>query len=89
MSTMRYRRFLAWTIPACVVWATVWVSFGTAAGQGYRQIADQLHGASYLFAAAIALFATLTWLLKRVMQRREERHMVERGDGDANTFEPD
>lgn len=89
MSTMRYRRFLAWTIPACVVWATIWVSFGTVAGQGYRQAADQLHGASYVFVAAIALFVTASWLLRRVMQRREERHMVKPGDGDANTIDPD
>jgi len=89
MSGMRYRRFLAWTVPACVVWTTAWVSFGAVAGQSYRDLADQLHGASFVFVAAIALFVLATWLLKRAIQLREGRHMLEPGDGDPNTMDPD
>ena len=31
MSGMRYRTFLAWTAPACIVWAALYVSVGQAA----------------------------------------------------------
>ena len=31
MSTMRYRRFIAWTLPACLIWATAYVTVGATA----------------------------------------------------------
>jgi membrane protein DedA with SNARE-associated domain len=29
MSTMRYRKFMAWTVPACVIWAFAYVTVGS------------------------------------------------------------
>lgn len=73
MSRMRYRTFLAWTVPACVVWTLAYVSVGAAAAGGYRTLSDQLHFAGYLFVAVIAAFAVVVVLVKRWLTRREAR----------------
>lgn len=65
MSRMPYRTFLAWTVPACVVWTLAYVSVGAAAAGGYRMLSDRLHVAGYLFVAVIALFVLVVVLVKR------------------------
>jgi len=76
MSPMRYRRFLAWTAPACVVWATIYVSVGTFAAGGYRELSEKLHFAAYLFFAVIVLFVIVIVVAKKLIERREARHMT-------------
>lgn len=80
MSGFSYRRFLAWTAPACTIWAIAYVSVGAAAAGTYRELSDRLHYAGYLFAGVIAAFLLLAYLAKRLIQRREARHM----HGDAH-----
>ena len=75
MSTMRYRKFLAWTVPACVLWAAAYVSVGWFAAGSYRQLSTQLHSAGYLFAGIIAVFFVIVVLVKRGITRAEARHM--------------
>lgn len=75
MSTMRYRKFIAWTAPACIVWATAYVSVGWLAAGSYRQLASELHYAGYLFAAVIAVFLVVVVLVKNLLTRAEARHM--------------
>ena len=87
MSTMSYRRFLSWTVPACVLWAVVWITFGSLAAGGYRQVADELHLAGYAFVGVIVVFVLLVVLVKRLLERAEGRHMSRPGDGDANTMD--
>ena len=87
MSTMRYRKFMAWTVPACVIWAFAYVSVGAAAAGSYRELADQLHYAGYIFVGIIAVFALIVFIVKKLVSRAEERHMAHPGDGDANTTE--
>ncbi|WP_146792347.1 DedA family protein [Agrococcus baldri] len=74
-SAMPYRRFLAWTIPACLVWAGAYASAGWLAGGTYRELADRLHGAGYLLVAVLAAFILLVWLAKRIIARIEARHL--------------
>jgi membrane protein DedA with SNARE-associated domain len=85
MSTMRYRKFIAWTTPACIIWATAYVSVGWAAAGSYHRMAQRLHFAGYIFVAIIVLFIIVVVIVKRVLERREARHMDRPGDGDANT----
>lgn len=85
MSTMRYRKFIAWTTPACVIWAISYVSVGWAAAGSYRHLAARLHFAGYIFVAIIVLFIVVVILVKKTLERREARHMEHPGDGDANT----
>ena len=87
MSTMSYRRFISWTIPACIIWAVTYVSVGSAAAGTYRELADQLHYAGYIFVGIIAAFVVLIVIAKKLLHRSQERHMRRTGDGDANTVE--
>lgn len=77
MSDMSYRRFLAWTVPACVIWSFAYVSVGSAAAEGYRELSDDLHWAGYLFVGAIILFLVLAWAAKKLLLRYEARHMTD------------
>jgi membrane protein DedA with SNARE-associated domain len=77
MSPMRYRRFMAWTVPACVIWAFAYVSVGAFAAGSYRQLSRDLHWAGYAFVAAIALFVVLVFVVKKLINRAEAHHMRE------------
>ncbi|GAT73389.1 DedA family protein [Microbacterium hydrocarbonoxydans] len=75
MSGFGYRRFLAWTAPACVLWAAAYVSVTSLAAGGFRQLVDQVHFAGYVFVGAILLFLLLVFLGKRLLHRIEARHL--------------
>jgi membrane protein DedA with SNARE-associated domain len=87
MSTMRYRKFLAWTVPACTVWAIGYASVGWAAAGTYRELSGQLHYAGYVFVAIIAIFLLAVLLIRTLLERSQRRHMEIPGDGDATTRE--
>ena len=89
MSTMSYRKFMGWTIPACIIWATAYASVGWAAAESYRELSERLHYAGYIFAGIFAAFAILIVVVKKVLVRTEARYMTRRGDGDANTIDPE
>ncbi|MBI5160801.1 MAG: DedA family protein [Micrococcales bacterium] len=74
-SEMRYRRFLAWTTPACTIWAVAYVLAGWLAADSYRRLAGQLRWAGFVFAAIVLVFVMLVWLVKKAITRVEERHM--------------
>jgi membrane protein DedA with SNARE-associated domain len=82
MSTMSYRKFLAWTAPACVIWAGAYVSIGWLAAGSYRQLSSQLHQAGFIFAAIIVVFFTVVVLAKKLIERAESRHMERAEDAD-------
>jgi membrane protein DedA with SNARE-associated domain len=75
MSSMRYRTFMSWTIPACVLWAFLYVGVGSAAAEGYRELSERLHFAGYLFVGVIILFALIVLAAKKWLVHREARHM--------------
>ncbi len=77
MSTMRYRRFIAWTAPACVIWAFAYVTVGSLAAGGYRELSRELHWAGYLFVGVIVVFLLLVWGTKRLLVRAEARHLAD------------
>ena len=83
MSPMRYSRFIRWTVPACVIWAFAYVSVGTFAAGGYRELSDQLHSAGYVFVGIIVVFALVVLVVKRMISRVEARHMERRPVQDA------
>jgi membrane-associated protein len=73
MSTMPYRRFMKWTVPACIIWALAYISVGALAAGSYRQLSDQLHYAGYIFVGIIVLFGVLVYVVKRVLSRLHPR----------------
>lgn len=87
MSAMSYRRFIAWTAPACVIWAAAYVTVGWVVAGSFRALQEQLHFAGYLFVAAVALFAIAVLVVKKLIERSQARHWDRPGDGDANTRE--
>jgi len=91
MSGYSYRRFLAWTIPACVIWSTLYISVAAAAAGTYRELADQLHYAGYIFVAVIAVFLVLVFVAKKVIERSERKHLEHdpAADGTAEAPTPD
>lgn len=76
MSKMSYRTFMAWTVPACIIWSFAYVSVGAAAAGGYRELSERLHFAGYIFVGVIAGFVLLVFLVKKWLHRRESRHML-------------
>lgn len=87
MSTMPYRRFIAWTAPACILWAFAYVTFGAVAAVSYRELASSLHFAGYLFVGAVVLFAVGVFVVKKLLERSAARHWDRPGDGDATTVD--
>ena len=69
MSPMRYRTFIAWTLPATVIWTLAYVSVGAFAAGTFRELLDRLHFAGYIFAGIIAVFVIVVWLIKRRLER--------------------
>ncbi|MFD3444289.1 DedA family protein [Microbacteriaceae bacterium 4G12] len=80
MSGMRYRQFLAWTAPACVLWAFAYVSVGSAAAGSYRELSDQLHYAGYVFVGIVVAFVLLIVVVKKVLSHVEEKYMAGRDE---------
>jgi membrane-associated protein len=72
-SDVPYRRFLAWTAPACTLWALIYVSVGTAAGTSYRALSGTLHFASWILLGALVVFLVAIALGKRLLHRFERR----------------
>lgn len=85
MSGYPYRRFLAWTLPACVIWASLYIGVSAAAAGTYRELADQIHWAGYVFVGIIALFLIAVVVAKKLIERAERRHL----DAEESTGTPD
>lgn len=79
MAGYPYRRFLAWTVPACIAWAALYVTVASAAAGGYRELADQLHYAGYIFVAVMIGFFLLIFAAKKIIQKVERRHFDDEG----------
>lgn len=89
MSNMRYRRFLGWTAPACAIWATAYVTFGSAVAVSYRELQNTLHYAGYLFVGVVVVFVIAVLVGKKLLERAEARHWDHPGDGDTTTVDED
>jgi membrane protein DedA with SNARE-associated domain len=87
MSTMRYRRFIAWTLPACVLWSSAYVAVGALAAGSYRELAEKLHWAGFVFVGIIVLFLVAVLVTKKLLERSQARHWAHSGDCDSNTLE--
>ncbi|MBC7518842.1 MAG: DedA family protein [Microbacteriaceae bacterium] len=75
MSKMRFRQFMAWTLPACVIWAVSYVTVGALAAGSYRAVEGELKGAGYLFAGIVLAFVVVVIIVKKLLLRRETHHM--------------
>lgn len=74
-SPMRYRIFIRWTAPACLVWATAYVSVGAFAAGGYRNLSNQLHYAGFIFVGVVAAALFVIFGIRKLLERSEAKHM--------------
>lgn len=75
MSGFSYRRFLAWTAPACALWSALYVTVTASAANYYRDLSSELKYAGYIFVGIIVLFLVLVFLGKQLIHRREAKHL--------------
>lgn len=75
MSGYSYKRFMAWTVPACIIWAGLYVGVAALAAGTYRELADQIHFAGYIFIGVIVVFLVLVFVSKKVIERVERKHL--------------
>ena len=68
-TTMRYRVFIRWTLAACAVWASAYVSVGYLAHTSYDQIGANLKFGSLLFVAIILIFVTIIHFAKKRLEK--------------------
>lgn len=66
-----FRRFLRWTVPACLVWALIYVTVGTVAGRSYQALADDLDFAGWIVLGGVAVFIVVALLARRLLHRLE------------------
>lgn len=85
MSRLRYRTFMIWLTPACIIWAFAYVTVGSLAAEGYRSIAEQLDYAAFIFVGVIAGFWLLVFAVKKVLDRYVARFDDNPGESDATT----
>jgi membrane protein DedA with SNARE-associated domain len=68
-TTMRYRVFIRWTLAACAVWASAYVSVGYLAHTSYDQIGANLKYGSVIFVAIILVFVTIIHFAKKRLEK--------------------
>lgn len=76
MSGYAYRRFIAWTLPACVLWTSIYVGVAATAAGSYDELASRVHNAGYVFVAIIVVLLVAVVIGKKVLTRIESRHMA-------------
>jgi membrane protein DedA with SNARE-associated domain len=74
LTGMDYRRFIAWTAPACTLWAFAYVTVGRTAALTFDELSQSLHFAGYLFVGIIALFVAIMALVKKALGRYTHGH---------------
>lgn len=83
MSEYRYRRFLAWTAPACIVWAALYITVASLAAGTYRDLSETIHFAGYVFVGVIVVFLLLIYIGKKILERVERRHLEDSAPEDV------
>lgn len=66
---MHYKRFIAWTAPACALWAIVYVTVGHSVALSFDAMSQSLHYAGYIFVGVILLFIVIMTLVKKALEK--------------------
>jgi membrane protein DedA with SNARE-associated domain len=69
MTPMPYRTFMAWTTPACIIWAFLYVSIGSGAAETFRGLEETVSWAGWIFIGIFAISITLLAVGKTLLQR--------------------
>ncbi len=82
MSVMRYRTFMSWLAPACIIWAFLYVSIGSGAAETYRGLKDTLDQAGWIFIGIFAVSLVLLFIIKQILHRFAHSEDSSEDDGD-------
>jgi membrane protein DedA with SNARE-associated domain len=74
MTAMQYRTFMAWTVPACIIWAFFYVSIGSGAAETYRELQHTVDAAGWIFVAIIVGGIILIAVIKHLLNRFADSH---------------
>jgi membrane protein DedA with SNARE-associated domain len=82
MTPMPYRTFMAWTTPACIIWAFLYVSIGSGAAETFRGLEETVSWAGWIFIGIFAISITLLAVGKTLLQRYSH---VDEEDSEASS----
>jgi membrane protein DedA with SNARE-associated domain len=82
MTPMPYRTFMAWTTPACIIWAFLYVSIGSGAAETFRGLEETVSWAGWIFIGIFAISVTLLAVGKNLLQRYSH---VDEEDSEASS----
>lgn len=87
MTKMKYRTFISWTAAACVIWTFVYVTLAAVLKDQYEAFAAKYDWAGFLFLGIVAAFIIGVSLIKKRVEKTQEKYMEEPGDHDPGTVE--
>jgi membrane-associated protein len=74
MTAMQYRTFMMWTVPACIIWAFLYVSIGSGAAETYRELQHTVESAGWIFVGIIVVGIVLIAVIKHLLHRFADSH---------------
>ena len=83
MSGYRYRKFIAWTAPACLIWASLYVSISAVAAGTYRELSSRISWAGLIFVGIILIFIVIMYFLKRWLSSHSNAQIDEQIEDSA------
>lgn len=87
MTKMTYKTFIAWTAAACIIWTFVYVSIAAVLKDQYVAFAERFDWAGWVFIGLVLVFIVSVSLVKKRIEKHEEKFMEEPGDHDARTID--
>jgi membrane protein DedA with SNARE-associated domain len=87
MTKMKYRTFITWTASACIIWAFVYVTLAAVLKDQYEAFAAQYEWAGFAFIGVIVVFIVAMAIIKKRVEKSQEKYMELPGDHDATTVE--
>lgn len=87
MTKMTYKTFILWTGAACIIWTFVYVTIAAVLKDQYQAFASKYEWAGWAFIGLIVAFVVVVALIKKRIEKTQEKYMEEPGDHDARTVE--
>lgn len=78
ITRMPYSRFLAFNAAGAVLWATLYVTLGYAAGRSYKRVADAAEGAGYVLLGVVAVIVVIAAAARWAANHQERVQSVGR-----------
>lgn len=87
MTKMKYRTFILWTGLACVIWTFLYVTIAAVLKDQYVAFSEKYDWAGWVFIGLVVAFVLVATIVKKRIEKSQERYMDEPSDHDARTTE--